>query len=288
ASRQLIAIGQRQLRELGKEQVQLSGQVLRDSSRRLSETATGTLRSATERMARTGDQVIASSNSQLRQLQARGVEEVSTMLIHEARQAFEETGRQLVVANQESMERLVMDLNLERARRTAEQTQNLLARTQEIVRQVASGRPQPPLAPVDGERPRVPVERVVQSWSLRLRQRLPIPILWARLFVPPDEWIPAPPAAPPDDAGRLAPAGDAGLDEDDVPLPTGTATRVSQTGQSGFSAVEFAPDDSRPRTTLFVPLPLADGAPRSRAVLVVRLSLDFLAREVSQIFTQES
>src|SRR5262249_2672897 len=48
ASRQLIQIGQRQLTQLGQDQVRLSGQVLRDSSQRLSQTATGTLRSATE------------------------------------------------------------------------------------------------------------------------------------------------------------------------------------------------------------------------------------------------
>jgi two-component system phosphate regulon sensor histidine kinase PhoR len=289
ASRQLIDIGQRQLTRLGQEQVRLSGQALRDSSRRLSQTATGTLRNATERMARTGDTVIAHSNAQLLHLQARAVHEVSTMLIHEARQAFEETGRQLVVANQESMERLVMDLNLERARRTAEQTQNLLARTQEIVKQVATGRPQPLLAPPDGDRSHIPVERVIQSWNIRLRQRLPIPILWGRLFVPPDQWVPgkSDPVSSPTD-----PTTSASLDEDEVPLPTPVAALVARNGQSGFSAVEFAPDDSRPRTTLFVPLPLAglpaEGGPHLRAVFAVRLSLDFLAREVSQIFMQES
>jgi two-component system phosphate regulon sensor histidine kinase PhoR len=311
ASRQLIDIGQRQLTQLGKEQVRQSGQVLRDSSKRLSQTATDTLRSATERMARTGDTVIGRSNAQLRHLQSRAVEEVSTMLIHEARQAFEETGRQLVAANQESMERLVMDLNLERARRTAEQTQNLLARTQEIVKQVATGRLQPPLLASDSERSRVPVERVVQSWNTRLRQRLPIPILWGRLFVLPDQWIPAseegatgrgrtPGSAAPG-PGKGAPAAptapsdpttSASLDEEEVPLPTAAATLAAHTSQSAFSGVEFAPEDSRPRITLFVPLPFsgmpAEGGLRPQAVFVVRLSLDFLTREVSQLFMQES
>lgn len=266
---QLIEIGQRHVTQLGDDQVRLSSEVLKDSSRRLSTTTTATLKNATERMTRSTDVVLERSSAELRRLEARAIEETSATLIAEARRAFEETGKQLALANQESMDRLATELNLERARRTAEKTQFLLARTHEVIRQETR-------LPGRGSRlteedlPRPLLARVVQSWNIRLRQRLPVPILWARLLVLPDQWFPEP------DANEAAVEF---LGQDTAPpLSTEEAVRVARSGRSRISALDFEPNDPAPRVTLWVPVVLT---PETRGVFVVRVALDFLEREVA-------
>jgi signal transduction histidine kinase len=269
-SQQLIDIGQSQLAQMGKDQMRLSGEVLADSSRRLSTTGTETLRSATERMARSTDTVLARSSAELRRMEADAVREASATLIREARRAFAETEQQLARANQQSMDHLATELNLERARRTAEQTRNLLSRTQEIVRQVTAGRVPPRSA--GEEAPRSLLTRTVQVWNVRLRQRLPVPILWARLLVPPEQWLPEPEAGD----GALEPTrSDA---PPTAPLPTAEALAVARSGRPRISALDFEPNDPAPRATLFMPVLLS---PESTGVFVVRLSLDFLERQVA-------
>jgi two-component system phosphate regulon sensor histidine kinase PhoR len=287
AASQLVSIGEEQLAALGREEARLGAQGLRGFSQRISAIATETLRDATERLAQTGDTVIEESSGELRRLQAEAAREASSALIREARQAFEETGRQLIAANRESMISLAHELNLERARRTAEQTHNLLVRTREIVRQTARPLPRPsPVTPAPGAEgaaatetslPRALIERRIQNWNVRLRQSLPLPILWARLYTPEGDWIPAPQTsdAPADDrepAGEREPA-EVGA------LPSQEAAAVARSGQSALR-IAAVPGRPAPIATLFVPVAGPGAGPPS--VYVARLSLDFLADAVSR------
>jgi two-component system phosphate regulon sensor histidine kinase PhoR len=289
AASQLVAIGQEQIAQLGRDEAHLGAQSLREYGQKISTTATDTLRDASERLVQAADAVIDQSNRELRRLQADAAKEASSALIREARQAFEETGQQLIAVNRESMVTLAHELNLERARRTAEQTRNLLIRTQEIVRQTARPLPRtaptaPPPGAADGTGtasetgpPRALIERRVQNWNVRLRQSLPLPILWARLYTPEGEWIPALQTSDaPGDDRELSGGGRSG---EDAALPSQAAAEVSRSGRGGYRIVA-SPGRNAPEATLFVPVPGAP--PAAPSVFVVRLSLDFLADAVAR------
>src|SRR5207248_3020663 len=103
----------------------------------LAQSGSAVMQGATERIAAASGSAVTEANTRLRHHQRQAIGSVSQSLIHSSRQAFDRVGQTLSADSEEMVLHLAQDLNLERARRTAEKVQAFLQNQMDAITQVA-------------------------------------------------------------------------------------------------------------------------------------------------------